>query len=134
VTGVRVAATSRSLRNVQQLASHADLSQDVLRCPAPPLRSRRGHLDAIVVPASRPASFLPPAVELAAFLGALLVVLCSKQTKIEQVARRVARTPGARALIVAIPEIWQHAGFPTRTSAEEFKDVDTYRVWRRCRL
>jgi hypothetical protein len=128
MTGVRVTATNRSLRKVQQLASHAYLSQDVSRCPAPPLRSRRGHLDAIVVPASRPASFLQPAIELAAFLGALLVVLCSKQTKIEQVARRVARTPGARALIVAIPEIWQHAGFPTRTSAEEFQKASANRT------
>ena len=61
-------------------------------------------LDAVIVPASRPASFLQPAIELAAFLGVLLVVLCSKQTKVEQVAQRVSRTPGARSLIVPIPE------------------------------
>jgi hypothetical protein len=128
MTGVRVAAANRSVRKVQQLASHADLSLDVSRCPAPPLRSRRGHLDAIVVPASRPASFLQPAIDLAAFLGALLVVLCSKQTKLEQVARRVARTPGGRSLIVSIPESWKHDEFPTRSSAEEFQKASAQRT------
>jgi hypothetical protein len=112
---------SRSLRKVQQWASHACLSQDMSRSPAPPLRSRRAHLDAIIVPASRPASFLQPAIELAAFLGAFLVVLCSKHAKIDQVARRVARTPGARSLIVPIPPGWTHPKFPTRTSAAEFQ-------------
>jgi hypothetical protein len=73
------------------------------------------------VPASRPAFALQPAIELAAFLGAFLVVLCSKQTKLEQVARRVARTPAARALLVQIPETWTHPGFPVRTSATEFQ-------------
>jgi hypothetical protein len=114
-------AGGRSLRKLQQRSSHADLSKDVSRSPAPPLRSRRAHLDAIIVPASRPAFALQPAIELAAFLGAFLVVLCSKQTKLEQVARRVARTPAARALLVQIPETWTHPGFPVRTSATEFQ-------------
>jgi hypothetical protein len=114
-------ASSRSLRGVRQRASHAHLSQDVSRSPAPALRSRRSHLDAIIVPASRPASFLQPAIALAAFLSAYLVVLCSKQTKVEQVAQRVARTPGARALITQIPTDWKHPGFPTRTSDERFQ-------------
>jgi hypothetical protein len=60
-------------------------------------------------------------MELAAFLGAFLVVLCSKQTKVPQVADRVARTPGARALIAQIPNGWKHPDFPIRTSAAEFK-------------
>jgi hypothetical protein len=66
-------------------------------------------------------------IELAAYLGVLLVVLCSKQTKVEQVARRVARTPGARSLIVPIPDNWKHPNFPTRTSAAEFKDANAGR-------
>src|SRR3954453_9216266 len=88
--------SNRSLKKVRQQASHALLSKDVSRSPAPPLRSTRGHLDAIIVPASRLASFLQPAIELAAHLGVLLVFLCSKQANVEQVARRVARTPGSR--------------------------------------
>jgi hypothetical protein len=119
VSGTGV-APNRSLGSVRQRASHAHLSQDVSRSPAPPLRSRRGHLDAIIIPASRPASFIQPAIELAAFLGAFLVVLCSKQTKVEQVSRRVARTPGGRSLIVEIPQGWKHPLFPSRTSDDEF--------------
>jgi hypothetical protein len=126
VSGARVAG-SRSLRKVQQRASHVCLSQDVSQSPAPPLRSRRAHLDAIIVPASRPAFALQPAIELAAFLGAFLVVLCSRQTKVEQVARRVATTPGARALIVQIPETWMHSEFPERTSAKEFQTASANR-------
>jgi hypothetical protein len=120
-------ASSRSLRGVRQRASHAHLSRDVSRSPAPPLRSRRGHLDAIIVPASRPASFLQPAIALAAYLGAFLVVLCSKQTKIEQVARRVARTPGARSLVLQIPSDWSHPRFPTRTSDNRFQQANANR-------
>jgi glycosyltransferase involved in cell wall biosynthesis len=118
---------SRPIKKVQQLASHADLYQDVSHSPAPPLRSRRGHLDAIIVPASRPASFLQPAIELSAFLGAFLIVLCSKQTKVDQVARRVARTPGARALIAQIPLGWEHPEFPSRTSDTKFRKVSAKR-------
>jgi hypothetical protein len=43
------------------------------------------------------------------------------------VARRVARTPGARSLIVPIPDNWKHPKFPTRTSAAEFKDANAGR-------
>jgi hypothetical protein len=120
-------ASSRSLRGVRQRASHTHLSRDVSRLPPPPLRSRRGHLDSIIVPASRPASFLQPAIALSAYLGALLVVLCSKQTKVEQVARRVASTPGARALIAQIPSDWNHPKFPTRTSDERFHKASANR-------
>jgi hypothetical protein len=127
VSGAGIAG-SRSLRKIQQRASHACLSQDVSRLPAPALRSRRAYLDAIIVPASRPAFALQPAINLAAFLGALLVVLCSKQTKLEQVARRVARTAGARALVVHIPERWTHTEFPVRTSAKEFQTASADRM------
>jgi hypothetical protein len=71
---------------------------------------------------------LQPAIELAASLGAVLVVLCSKQTELEQVARRVAKTPGARALIVSIPAGWRHPAFPTRTSAAEFQTASANRT------
>jgi hypothetical protein len=109
-------ASNRSLRKVEQRASHSHLSRDVSRSPAPTIRSRRGHLDAIIVPASRPASFLQPAMSLAAHLGAVLVVLCSKQAKADQVAQRVARTPAARSLVVTITDEWRHRAFPIRTS------------------
>jgi len=125
-TGV-TASSYRSLWGIEQRASHARLSQDVSKLPAPPVTSRRSRLDAIIVPASRPASFLQPAIYLAAQLGVLLVVLCSKQTNVDQVAKRVARTPGARSLIVPIPNKWKHPGFPTRTSADQFQKANANR-------
>jgi hypothetical protein len=123
VSGAGVAA-NRSLKDVQQRASHAVLSKDVSQVPASPVRPRPVRLDAIVVPASRPASWLTPAIELAARLGVLLVVLCSKQTRPEQVAERVSTSPGARALVVEIPENWSHPEFPTRTSSQAFRKAN----------
>jgi hypothetical protein len=125
-----VSATSlahRSLKKVHQRASHAALSQDVSRVPAPPVRSRPGRLDAIIVPASRPASCLQPAISLAARLDVLLVVLCSKQTRADHVSERVSSSPGARALIVDLPKNWRHAKFRTRTSSQVFRKANGYR-------
>jgi hypothetical protein len=118
----------RSLKKVQQQASHAALSQDVSGVPAPPVRSRPGRLDAIIVPASRPASCLQPAINLAARLGVLLVVLCSKQTRADQVVERVSTSPGARALVVEIPENWDHPKFPTQTSSQAFGRANANRA------
>ena len=116
-----------SLRKVRQRTSHSHLSKDVSRSSAPPMRSTRAHLDAIIVPASRRASCLQPAIDLAADLGVLLVVLCSKKTKADQVAKRVARTPGASSLIVPIPHEWTHPRFPSRTSAAEYQRANANR-------
>ena len=110
----------RTLKRVAQQSSHAHLSQDFSASLPPPFRSRRGHLDAIVVPATRPASFLQPAIQLAASLDVLLVVLCSRQSRVEQVAHRLANTPGARGLIVPITAGWTHPVFPWRTSDPAF--------------
>jgi hypothetical protein len=83
VNNSETTSVRRPPKRVKQLTSHKHLSRDVSRLP---LRSTSGRLDAIIVPASRPASFLQPAIDLAAFLGVTLVVLCSKQTRLEQVA------------------------------------------------
>ena len=117
------------MKKIQQRASHSHLSHDVSGLPAPSLRSRRGHVDAIIVPAARPApaSFFKPVIELAAVLGAFLVVLCSKETKVEQVAQRIATTPSGRALIAPIPDGWRHPLFPHRTSAGEFQSASASR-------
>jgi hypothetical protein len=125
VSTVRLA--HRSLKKIQQRESHAELSRDVSWVPAPPMRSCSGRLDAIVVPASRPASFLKPVIKLAVQLDVQLVVLCSKQTKGEQVAERVSTYPGAKALIVDIPENWSHNEFPTRTAGQAFRSANADR-------
>jgi hypothetical protein len=127
VNGAGVAAPSRSLSKVQQQASHVHLCEDLSQSPVPPLRSRRGRLNAFIVPASRPAPCVQPAIELAASQGVLLVVLCSKQTRIEHVAELVSKSPGARSLVVQVPEVWTHPEIPARTSNPAFKTAQANR-------
>jgi hypothetical protein len=120
-------ALTRALRTVHQRASHADLFRDVSRSPAPPITSRRARLDALIVPASRPAAHLQPLLKLATRLRVHLVILCSKQARADQVAKLVASKRGANSLIVQMPDVWKHAGLPTRTSAAEFQDASAHR-------
>jgi hypothetical protein len=84
-------------------------------------------LDAIIVPASRPASFLRRTISLAARLNVPLVVLCSEQAKVEHVVQRVSETPGASSLIIGISPTWSHPHFPDRTSAQVFKQASAHR-------
>jgi hypothetical protein len=108
-------------RNIRQQASHEHLLQDLSRSRPPSMKSGRGRPDAIIVPASRPARRLQPTVQLSARLHALLVVLCSKEAKIEDIAELVSRTAGARALVIEIPQGWNHEDFPRRTSHRTFR-------------
>ena len=118
----------RPLKRVEQRSSHTHLSRYVSLSPAPPVKSRSARLDAVIVPASRPACFLQPAINLAARLGVTLVVLCSKQTKVEDVAKRVANTPGAKCLIIPIPEGWTHSALPSQTSDPIFANAKARRA------
>lgn len=113
---------------IRQKASHARL----LRQTSPPLllpnRSRSTKLDALIVPASRPASSFAGLIDLSVHIGTLLVVLCSRQTKIDQVAERVARTPGAQALIIDVSASYELPHQPKRTSADRFMAASSDRV------
>jgi hypothetical protein len=62
----------RSLKKVEQRASHAALVQDVSRVPPPPVQSQPGRLNAIIVPAG---------------------VLPSAGHQLSGPARRLARSP-----------------------------------------
>jgi hypothetical protein len=118
-------------KKVRQKPSHARL----LRTIADPPPSRPSKLDAIIMPASRPASFLNGLIDLSASLGTLLVVLCSLQTRADRVAARVAETPGARALLVELPPGFEIQDMPSRTadplftkaSADRRSDLSTKR-------
>jgi hypothetical protein len=79
------------------------------------------------VPASRPASFLQSAIELSASVGVLLIVLCSKQTSVEQVVSRVSKTSGARSLVIRVPNSWSHPAIPDQTSDSTFKKANANR-------
>jgi glycosyltransferase involved in cell wall biosynthesis len=125
VSSVGIAA-DRWLRSIRQQPSHAHLSRDVSRLPPPPLRSRRARLDAIIVPASRP-SCLQRTIELSAFLQAHLVVLCSRDAKVDNVVEQVSKSPGAKSLVVEISESWNHPGLPGRTSSLAFLKASNHR-------
>lgn len=51
---------------VRQRTSHAALVEDSSRAPVPPSSSWSARVDAIIVPATRGAAFLEPAMVLAA--------------------------------------------------------------------
>jgi hypothetical protein len=125
--GAGVAAPNRLLTGVRQRATHAVLCQNVSRSLPALGGSPRRRLDAIIVPASRPASFLRRPIELSALLGVPLVVLCSEQTKVEHVVQRVEKMPGARSLVVEIAKTWSHPMFPGRTSLPAFQKASAYR-------
>jgi hypothetical protein len=104
----------------RQKSSHTRL----LRRSSKPLvyaRSRSSRLDALIVPAARPASSLSLAIALSACTGTLLVVICSRQAKVDQVAARVAATPGARALLVDMSDAYALPRQPCRTSMPQFR-------------
>jgi hypothetical protein len=101
--------------DTRHVASHAALLRDVSGLAPPPTNSG---LDAIVVPASRPN--LQRLISLSAMLAVPLVVLCSKQAKVETVAKRVEATFGARALIVDVPHDYQLLRHHHLTSDKSF--------------
>jgi hypothetical protein len=84
-------------------------------------------VDAIIVPATRGAAFLEPAMVLAARHEAILVALCSQQTRAAEVALFAARIPGCRALIVDIPGEYHHDSLPVLTASELFRQASAQR-------
>src|SRR3712207_1987556 len=107
---------------VRQLASHAHLLNDVSKLPAPVSdRSRRGRLDALIVPTPRPASVLAGLIEVAARLHITIVALCSQQANFTQVAERIERTAGARGVTVSIDKDYALPhGLTSLTSSNAF--------------
>jgi hypothetical protein len=89
--------------------------------------SRQARVDAIIVPASRPAFHLERIIELSAFLDVPLVVLCSKEATVEDVGVQMSRVPEAPHLVVEIAQTWSHPDFPKRTSASEFLNASANR-------
>lgn len=105
---------------VAQLDSHARLLRDVSAWPPPVRGSRRARPDAIIVPATRPASSLTKLIETATALGALVVVLCSQQAKLDQVAERIRRVPFARGIAIELGDDYESPTGQLRTMSDEF--------------
>jgi hypothetical protein len=99
-------------KKVRQKASHSRLLRSVVE----PLTLRPSQLNAIIVPATRPASSFADLIDLSARLGTLLVVLCSRRTKLSHVTKHVAATPGAKALVIDVPADFRLPNMPTWTS------------------
>jgi len=105
-------------RQIKHGQSHASLLRDVSAVGVPAARSR---LDAIVVPAARPASALRDVITLSATLSVPLVILCSRQAQLGQVAHRVEKTFGAQALVVEVDDDYRLPYDAPLTSGLEFK-------------
>jgi hypothetical protein len=101
----------------RHLSSHARLLRAASKRPADADRQRFGRPDAIIVPATRPASALTGAIELAAALQSTIVVLCSRQAKPQQVADRIGRVLGIRGIVVQIDEGYRLPGLSFETSS-----------------
>jgi hypothetical protein len=113
--------TQSPVTPVRQLTSHSCLMTDVSAAPVPAKRSRRGRPDAIIVPATRPASWLTGLVELSAELETRLVVLCSRQANVDQVVTRIGKVARARGVVVNLGEDSYKPDFPARTSSDDFR-------------
>ena len=95
--------------------SHGSLLHDVSTSS---VRSHR-QLDAVVVPATRPAQ-VQRIITFAAYVDVPLVILCSKQARAAVVAARVEATLGARALVVDVPESYELDLPSQATSGDRF--------------
>jgi glycosyltransferase involved in cell wall biosynthesis len=88
-----------------QNASHQYAFHDGLIEPScPPVSSAGAGLDAIIVPAARPAKNLRTAVGLAAETGARLIVLCSFRTHADEVRALLAEHKLPDAAVVEMPQ------------------------------
>jgi hypothetical protein len=87
----------------EPVAKHHLSHRTLLR---PPPEHGGGAVDAIVMPAARPAANLLPAMEVAAELGCQFVALCSGRTRVEEAAGLAAEVPGLRRTLIRIPDGW----------------------------
>jgi hypothetical protein len=98
---------------VLQDASHQHANHAGLIGPScPPTTTAGAGLDAIIVPASRPAKNLRTAVGLAAETGARLIVLCSLRAHADEVRTLLAEHELPDGAAVEMPQ--KYSGYPLR--------------------
>jgi hypothetical protein len=97
-----------SVEDIKQYGTHNPLArQDGLgSIPHHPQR-----LDAVVVPASRPAANLDQAITLARAADCWLLVLCSQQLRIADAARQLATRSYRKAIVIEVPASYSHELF-----------------------
>jgi hypothetical protein len=112
--------------DVRQHATHARL----LGYQAPDAEAPEGRpaLDAIIVPASRPAYNLDHAITLARAARCRLVILCSRDTRISEVYALLGSRSFSYATVVEIPPKYEHEFFKFQTTdwiKKEFPSRDS---------
>jgi hypothetical protein len=90
---------------VRQHETHREL---VGRLARPSATDSAGNLDAIIVPASRPAVNLDHAVTLARAADCSLVVLCSHEARPDEVEKFLARRSFRKAIVINLPAGYAH--------------------------
>lgn len=108
--------THRRSADIRQHNSHKELLEPT-ESPVSPYSART--LDAIIVPASRPARNLSHAVRLARATNTRLVVLCSRNAHSQEVYRLLSREPFPRALVIDLPSQYHHPWLEFETSRLE---------------
>jgi acetyltransferase-like isoleucine patch superfamily enzyme len=101
------------------LSTPAPACRDSHRSLLRPVPAGSATLDAIVVPATRPAKCLTTAAELGERLGALVVVLCSRSARADDFAALTLKRPGLRWLAVDLPTGYDHDLFDFATARVE---------------
>lgn len=112
---------------VLQHSTHEDLIEPT-QPSARPSRGGIGALDAIIVPASRPAENLATAVELARETGAHLVVLCSLQARVPEVRDLLTTRDFTAATVVETPEKFSYGGLADFETARWARDGEGKKV------
>jgi hypothetical protein len=109
-----------------QYLSHASLIQQVTS----PVRSTAS-LDAIIVPAARPAKYLTTAISLAQAADCHLIVLCSLRARPEEVQALFAAKNFSRGVAVKLPPRYSHDLLKFETSDWVKTDVGRLACGRR---
>jgi hypothetical protein len=100
---------------IRQHATHGEL---VGQADSPVLLPP-GALDAIIVPASRPAEHLDHAITLAQAAGCRLVVLCSRQARADEVSELLAARSCAGSAVIDLPPGYGHQWLEFATSGPQ---------------
>jgi hypothetical protein len=101
-------------QGIRQHASHARLIGH--RRPSPAATAAHTRLDAIVVPASRPAHNLEHAITLARAIQCHLVILCSRDARPGEILAILAARSFSAATVIEVPRNYRHDFFRFGTS------------------
>src|ERR1039457_3203613 len=116
---------SRRAASIRQLGTHRKL---VSRTEQRELETRLT-LDAIIVPASRPARNLEQAITLARAMNCALLILCSHQVKPHEVHQLLAERTFSGAIVVDLPDGYRHELLDFRALASIKDDLPAACSW-----